>query len=66
MLIWSRSGGSPFLRVIKLMKPEAFGEAGNEKALPTHKVAFLLRHYKGQTKEIKSRKLRHMLSVCGW
>lgn len=44
MLIWSRSGGSPFLRVIKLMKPEAFGEAGNEKALPTHKVAFLLRH----------------------
>ncbi len=32
MLIWSLSGGSPFLRVIKLMKPEAFGEAGNEKA----------------------------------
>ena len=39
MLIWLLLGGSPFLRVIKLMKSEAVGEAGNEKkALPTCSV----------------------------
>lgn len=35
----------PFLGVIKLVKPEAFGEAGDEKVLPTRKVAFLLRRW---------------------